>query len=199
VFSAWCAGRNFVAMPAAPAAVAERAAAGVRPSTLGRRVAAIAYAHDLAGKASPTAAKLVLAVLDGARRVKGAKPAQKAPATAERVTRMLDAIPDILRGKRDRALLALSIGGALRQPKLVALEAADLAFEPDGAFSSRSGARKSTRTAGAGDRHSPRHQAAPGAAVQAWMQATRIADGKCSGRLTGMAGSAPRSSPNRWH
>jgi len=71
-------------MPAAPAAVADRAAAGVRTSTLGRRVAAIAYAHDLAGKASPTAAKLVLAVLDGARRVKGAKPAQKAPATAER-------------------------------------------------------------------------------------------------------------------
>ncbi len=62
-----------------------RVAAGVRQSTLGRRVAAIAYTHDLAGMALPAAAKLVLAVLGGARRVKGAKPAQKAPATAERV------------------------------------------------------------------------------------------------------------------
>lgn len=75
-------------MPAAAAVaafLADRAAAGVRQSTLGRRVAAIAYTHDLAGMALPAAAKLVLAVLGGARRVKGAKPAQKAPATAERV------------------------------------------------------------------------------------------------------------------
>ncbi len=111
--------------------LADQAAAGVRPPTLGRRVAAIAYAHDLAGMASPAAAKLVRVVLGGVRRVKGAKPARKAPATAE-CYQMLGAISDNAAGETRRALLALGFAGPFRRSGLVALEAADLAFEPDG-------------------------------------------------------------------
>ena len=71
-------------------------------------------------------------MLGGIRRTKGAKPIQKAPATAERITAMLEGIPTTLRGTRDRALLTLGFAGAFRRSELVALEAADLAFEPDG-------------------------------------------------------------------
>ena len=136
VFRAWCAGRGFEPLPAAPPAVAaflaDQAKSGVLPSTLGRRVAAIAYAHDLAGMASPASAKVVRVVLGGIRREKGTKPVQKAPATAERITLMLDIVPNTLRGKRDRALLALGFAGAFRRSELVALEVSDLAFELDG-------------------------------------------------------------------
>jgi len=45
---------------------------------------------------------------------------------------MLDSIPDTRRGKRDHALLAFDFAGAFRRSELVALEVADLAFEPDG-------------------------------------------------------------------
>ncbi len=72
VFSAWFADRGFEPLPAAPAAIAaflaDQAATGVRSSTLARRVAAIAYAHDLAGIPSPTDAKMVRVVLGGIRR-----------------------------------------------------------------------------------------------------------------------------------
>jgi site-specific recombinase XerD len=129
VFSAWCAGRGLEPLPAAPQAVAaflaDQAASGVRPSTLSRRVAAVAYAHELGGMATPTTAKMVRVVLGGIRRAKGSRPAQKAPATAERVTAMLTAVPaDTLRGKRDRALLLLGFAGAFRRSELVALNVA---------------------------------------------------------------------------
>jgi site-specific recombinase XerD len=53
VFKAWCQGRGVSALPAAAEAVAAFLAhdveVGSRPSTLGRRLAAIRYAHKLAG------------------------------------------------------------------------------------------------------------------------------------------------------
>jgi integrase len=75
---------------------------------------------------------VVRLVLGGIRREKGFSPAQKAPATAERATAMLDGVHGTLRGKRDRALLALASAGAFRRSELVALQIEDLAFEPSG-------------------------------------------------------------------
>jgi integrase len=45
---------------------------------------------------------------------------------------LLDACPDTLIGKRDRALLALGFAGAFRRSELVALEVADLIEVADG-------------------------------------------------------------------
>ena len=135
-FAAWCAGRALDPIPAAPetvaAFIADQGNAGFRASTLGRRVAAIAYAHALAGIEPPTSSKAVRIVLGGARRKIGTRPAQKAPATAERITAMLAALPDTLTGKRDGALLALGFAGAFRRSELIALEVADLSFEVEG-------------------------------------------------------------------
>ena len=46
---------------------------------------------------------------------------------------MLGTVPaDRLKGKRNRALLALDLARTFRRFELVALDVADLAFEPDG-------------------------------------------------------------------
>jgi hypothetical protein len=61
---------------------------GIRPSTIGRRVAAIRYAHKLAGYALPTDDERVKATVRGIRRAVDTAPRKKAPATAERIIAM---------------------------------------------------------------------------------------------------------------
>ena len=138
MFGTWCrARRNVEPLGASPdtvaAYLAAQASVGVHPSTLTRRLAAIGYAHRLAGLLSPAGHEAVRAVMRGIRRTAGTAPAQKAPATADRIAAMLEAVPtDTLRGKRDRAMLLLGFAGAFRRSELVALHVADLAFEPEG-------------------------------------------------------------------
>jgi site-specific recombinase XerD len=130
LFKAWCDRKGAQALPAAPETVAAflaaEAAAGVRPSTLGRRVAAIRYAHKLARLITPTDAEGVKATLRGIRRSVGSARVRKAPALAERVRAMIAASPDTLTGKRDRALILLGFAGAFRRSELVALDVADI-------------------------------------------------------------------------
>ena len=57
-------------------------------STIGRRVAAIRYAHKLAGFPTPTDNERVRATVRGIRRSPGAAPNRKAPATADKVVAM---------------------------------------------------------------------------------------------------------------
>ena len=58
IFEAWCASRSVSALPATGESVSAFLACeverGIRPSTIGRRVAAIRYAHKFAGHAVPT-------------------------------------------------------------------------------------------------------------------------------------------------
>jgi hypothetical protein len=65
-------------MPADPPTVAaflaDQAKAGMKPSTSGRRLAAIKYRHKTAGEDSPTDEAAVKAVLQGARRSIGVAP-----------------------------------------------------------------------------------------------------------------------------
>jgi hypothetical protein len=60
----------------------------VKPSTIGRRHAAISYAHQLAGHAPPGEDERVLATLRGIRRSHGSAPLRKAPATADMIIAM---------------------------------------------------------------------------------------------------------------
>ena len=136
IFTAWCGARGVASLPATPQTVqvflASQAIGKTKASTLGRRVAAIRYAHKLAGIESPTNSELVKAELRGIRRTIGAAPEQKDPATADRVVSMVAAIPDALAGLRDRALLLLGFAGAFRRSELVALTVADLTEAPGG-------------------------------------------------------------------
>lgn len=136
VFQDWCARFGFQSLPASPEAVAgfivSEAENGRAASTLGRRLAAIRYAHKLARAADPTDDEGVRAAMKGARRKVGIAPTQKAAATAEILAALLMRTPDTLTGKRDRALLALGFAGAFRRSELVALDVEDLREDPEG-------------------------------------------------------------------
>ena len=129
-FKAWCASRAVSSLPASPGAVAlfltAEAHAGSGASTITRRSAAIRYMHELHRHASPTTDPEVLALVSGIRRTIGARIVQKAPATVDRLVAMLSQCPDTIKGKRDRALLALGFSGAFRRSELVALEVQDI-------------------------------------------------------------------------
>ena len=136
VFQDWCARYGFRPLPALPEAVAgflvEEAETGRSASTIGRRCAAISYAHKLAGLSDPTSDEAVRSAMKGIRRRVGTAPNQKAAATADILAALLMRTPDTLTGKRDRALLALGFAGAFRRSELVALDVSDLREDPEG-------------------------------------------------------------------
>src|SRR5215470_4646697 len=88
IFRSWCASRGVCALPATPETVAgflaHQAESGLAASTIGRRGAAIRYAHKLAGYEPPTNSEAVKATLRGIRRAVGTAPkGRKAPMIAE--------------------------------------------------------------------------------------------------------------------
>jgi site-specific recombinase XerD len=136
LFRGWCAERGVSALPASAEAVAAflacEAQRGCRPSSIGRRIAAIRYAHKLAGLALPTDDERVRATIRGIRRSIGTAPVKKAPATVERILMMVPIADDRLATIRDRALLLLGFAGAFRRSELVALDVADIAETSEG-------------------------------------------------------------------
>jgi site-specific recombinase XerD len=129
IFQAWCDARGVPALPAAPETVAAYLAAHAatsKASTLGRRVAAIRYAHKLAGLALPTDAEGVKATMRGIRRTYGSARVRKSAAVAGKMLGMVATATEGLAGLRDRALLLLGFAGAFRRSELVALDVVDL-------------------------------------------------------------------------
>jgi site-specific recombinase XerD len=181
IFRAWCAERRVTALPAAPEAVAaflaHEAERNVRPSTIGRRVAAIRYAHKLSGFPLPTDDERVRATMRGIRRSLGASPSKKTPATAERIVAMAPLASGRLAALRDRALLLIGFAGAFRRSELVALNVEDLEETAEGL---RIAIRRS-KTDQEGHGHViaiPRGViACPVAALKAWLEAAATTEG----------------------
>jgi site-specific recombinase XerD len=115
LFRSWCEIKRICALPAAPETVAAFLAAEAnrakKTSTIGRRLAAIRYAHKLAGHEPPTNSEAVKATLRGIRRTTGSAPIRKIPATADRVVAMVDKTETDAKGLRDRAILLLGFAG----------------------------------------------------------------------------------------
>lgn len=136
LFRTWCEGKATGALPALPetvaAYVAHAAGQGAKASTLSRRLAAIRYAHKLAGLPTPTDSEAVKATARGIRRTIGAAKVKKAPAVVARIKAMAETCPNTLTGKRDRALLLLGFGGAFRRSELVALDVEHLEETTEG-------------------------------------------------------------------
>jgi site-specific recombinase XerD len=203
-FDVWCREHGLPgSIPASPETVAgflvHEAERGVKASTIGRRVAAIAYAHKLAGQVDPTASEEVRSALKGIRRRIGAASAQKSPATAEIIGAMLSHCPPTLTGKRDRALLALGFSGAFRRSELVALDVSDLVDDRDGL---RITIRKSkTDQEGRGHEIAIPHgrHVRPVALVKEWIATAGLAEGPLfrpvsrSGNVRGSARLTDRS------
>jgi site-specific recombinase XerD len=182
-FRAWCEAKDLIALPAWPETVAaflaSEAKRGVKASTIGRRVAAIRYAHKLAGHDEPpTNSEIVKATVRCIRRTLGAAQVRKAPATADRIVAMAMVAPRAdLKGLRDRALLLLGFAGAFRRSELVALDVADLEF-CDGGMRVRI-RRSKTDQGGAGATIAivGGSIACPVKAVRAWLEASGVTTG----------------------
>jgi site-specific recombinase XerD len=179
-FAAWCAARGATPLPAHQGIVAAYLSwlgqSGRKASTIGRRAAAIAHRHKLAGYEPPTNSEGVKATLRGIRRTIGTARVGKAPATAEVVGAMLSRPSTLLRA-RDAALLALGFAGAFRRSELVALRVEDLTEVPNGL---RVTIRQSKT-----DQEGQGHEVAilrgvklcPVEAVQRWLQMAGITEG----------------------
>jgi len=180
-FRVWCETRRISALPAVPETVAAflgaEADRGLRPSTIGRRLAAIRYAHKLGGLAIPTDDERVRATMRGIRRCHGVAPVKKAPATAEKVMAMAAMADGRLASLRNRALLLFGFASAMRRSELAGINVADIEETTSGL---RVTIRRSkTDQEGHGDVIAvPRGtMACPVAALKAWLEVARITEG----------------------
>jgi site-specific recombinase XerD len=181
-FRAWCGDRGVSPLPAAAETVAAFLAAeahrGLKPSSIARRLAAVRYAHKLAGHEPPTNLEAVRATMRGIRRTVGAATTRKAPVTADHARAMAAAAPDTLRGLRDRALLLLGFAGAFRRSELVGLDIADVEECDEGlrVHIRRSKTDQEGQGATIGIVRGS-STACPVKALQEWVQAADIAEG----------------------
>lgn len=129
-FEAWCARTGLAALPADPQAaalfLAALAADGRKPSTVALRLAAIVARHRDAGAPFDDGHFALSEVMAGIRRSHGVAPDKKAPILSPDLRAMIEAMPEGLPGIRDRAVLLLGYGGALRRSELAALDCADV-------------------------------------------------------------------------
>lgn len=163
LFCAWCQESGYRPLPATPATVAAFltllaetgfAPAGARRSklgkalprkepvplgraTIGRRLAAIVFAHRAADMEPPTsqldAARLAKAMRSIRKDKRDELPGKKRPADGDVLRDMVRAIAgDDLRGHRDRALLAIGMAGAFRRSELVGITVEQVAEDSRG-------------------------------------------------------------------
>jgi site-specific recombinase XerD len=201
-FARWCAVNTLASLPATPAAVAcflaDEAAAGLKPSTINRRTAAIRYYHRSNGLETPTVDEKVRETMAGIRRTHGARPRGKAPAVAEIVKDMVRALPPGISGLRDRALLLLGFSGAFRRSELVALNVNDIEWTAEGCRITVCRSKGDQEGLGQPVAIIKGAVACPVAALKAWLEAASIPRGpysaaSCAGVTSPSTASAPRA------
>jgi site-specific recombinase XerD len=130
-YQRWCHTHHASWLPAAPQTVAgylaDLASTGIKPSTVRRRLSAIAEVHRLTRFPSPAADELVRLAMAGIRRQHGSAPTQKAALTTDELSLLLvTTSPVTAAGSRDRAVLLLGFAGGFRRSELVALDIDDI-------------------------------------------------------------------------
>jgi integrase len=132
-FQGFCLDRGYGSLPATPAAVIDYftflADIGAKMSTLQVKAAAISYAHRAAKLDSPMKSIEVQETLRGIRRTIGTAQKGKTPITLSELKKLLEGVPDSLRGTRDKAIILLGFAGAFRRSELVGLAVSDVTFE----------------------------------------------------------------------
>ncbi len=136
-FNRFCESTAREPIPATPETVAaylsSQANRGLRPSTLSVHASAIAYAHRVAGHASPCDSSTVREVFRGIRRTRGVAPKQAAALTLPRLARAVARLDrETVRGRRNAALMTLGFALAARRSELVALNVEDVEDDGDG-------------------------------------------------------------------
>lgn len=199
-WAAWATAHGAPVMPASHVDIAvwlAESAATHKPGTLGRRLASISVAHQLAGYPTPTKHPELRAVLRGIMREHGSAVHRKQPLLIDDLAAAVATCDDGLLGVRDRAILCLGWASAMRREEIAAIDVDHLEWTDRGLVITipRS---KTDRTA-AGQRttapYAQQHPACcPVAAVADWMAEAEIEggalfrtvrNGMVGGRITG--------------
>ena len=123
-FCEWCETKRRAPMPATPDTVSLYLTHCMEKSalpTLERRLAAIRSEHRAQGQPIPESAEL-MDVWSGIRETMKGGSDPKEPLPLDQLTVLLDQLPEGIRSVRDRALLLVGFGAALRRSELVALQ-----------------------------------------------------------------------------
>lgn len=133
-YTTWCERLGFVPLGAAPEVIGLYLTAGadrLTATTLRVHLAAIATAHRVAGLAIDPRHPRIAEVLEGITRTQAdRRPRQAAAVPVALLRRLVADQPDGPLGTRNRAMLLLGFGGALRRSELVALRLADVTPVP---------------------------------------------------------------------
>ena len=192
IFTTWCATHGLVSLPASPDVVAvfasDQATAGLNPSTIGRRVAAIGHYHRTGGYPAPTAlptAGRLAEVLAGIRAEHGGAKQQKQPADAAALRLMIATLEgDGLRAVRDRAILAIGMAAALRRSEIVALQVGHVGIVPEGLRLTIARSKTDRGGLGATIAIPEGSRIRPKTLLLSWMASAGHADGALFRRLT---------------
>jgi len=180
IFTAWCAAHGVDALPATPHTVALFLAdLEGRPSTLRRKLAAIAVMHRAAGHDSPTEHGVVRATFAGIRRERGVAPRPKTALLVDELRAAVATCGERRIDLRDRALVLVGFAGALRRSELVGLDVDDVGFETAGIVLRlrRSKTNQEGELEEVAVLYGSDPQTCPVRALQAWLIASAISDG----------------------
>jgi site-specific recombinase XerD len=138
LFCSWCSAVGRESLPATAETITlhliDLLRRGRKISTAERHVSAIAYHHRNAGHEFEAVAKEAHEILDLAKRYRPEQPRQMAPLLVNDLRKIARRLvrDGSVRALRDRAVLVVGIGSALRRCNLAALSLADVAFTPKG-------------------------------------------------------------------
>jgi integrase len=135
IYQAWCGAAGKDALPARPDIlclfVAQQLADGLRPSTVERRLAAIATSHRAAGHPRLELAD-VRQALAGWKREHGERVNAKRAISVAELRAMSEALPGDAGGVRDRCILLLGFATGLRRADIAALKCEDVTVAAKG-------------------------------------------------------------------
>lgn len=183
-FSTWAMSYDLQPLPALPttlAAYISDLASRATTSTIRRRISAISQAHIVAGYPSPASDPIVREVWKGIRRVKGTAPKQKDALLTNDLRKICKALPDTLRGHRDRALLLVGLAGGFRRHELTGIDLEHITFVENGIIirllESKTDKEKEGVDVGIPNSNSSRAETCPVRALRTWLAAAGIESG----------------------
>jgi len=172
-FSAWCQRTKRQSLPASPETVlqyfAHLVGRGYKAATAVRQGAAINSYHRFAGHERP-AGREAREFLTAVKRLRCERPRQMHPITPEQLREITLRLPQTARGIRNRAILLVAYGSALRRANIAAMDLADVRITEEGLVLSirreKQDRRGEGRTVAVVRGHG---QTCPVAALEAWL------------------------------